>query len=51
MIHCFSFFASKFIPKGEEITIDYSGGGDEGHSIDGPIECLCNADNCKRSIY
>lgn len=47
---CFSFFSEKFIAKGEEITIDYSGGGDE-HAAAAPIECKCGSKNCKKTIY
>lgn len=43
------FFSDRFISKGEEITIDYTGG-DEGHSST-PIECNCGAGTCRKFIH
>lgn len=46
----FSFFSKKTIPKGEEITIDYSGGSNE-NSNSNPLPCMCGSVNCKKTMY
>lgn len=43
------FFADQLIHKGEEITIDYTGG-NASHSEE-PVPCACGSDNCRKFIF
>ena len=53
-VYDIAFFASRFIPAGEELTFDYLDK-DEGEVMEEPgedaIPCLCGAEKCRKWLW